>query len=201
MSAGSADAALRLFLAVDPPPATREALFRWADGWRSRDDGWRWVAADGVHLTLRFYGSTPPERVEPLRGQLAALARAHAPLALEVRGWGVFPGPSRARVLWAGLAGDVAPLAALAAGAEDGARALGFAAEERPFKGHVTLARAREGRRPRLPGTPDREAPPFGPFAVGELVLYRSRLGPGGARYEALGRFPLGGPGGDPHRG
>ena len=32
------------------------------------------------------------------------------------------------------------------------------------------------------------------PFRAGVVVLFRSRLGPGGAVHEALARFPLGGP-------
>ncbi len=184
---------MRLFLAVDVPPATRDAVFAWAAAFRAPDDGWRWVAPAAVHVTLRFYGETADATLPELQRRVAGAAAAGRPSDLRVAGWGVFPATSRARVLWAGIAGDASALAGIARAAEDDARALGFAPEERAFKAHLTVARARAGARPRLPGAPAREAPDFGPLPVRELVLYRSHLGPQGARYEPLLRVPLGG--------
>jgi len=106
---------VRLFLAVDIPDETRAAAFAWTDTWRGRDDGWRWVAPAAVHATLRFYGDTPEATAAELRTRIAALAAAGRASVLRVAGWGVFPGPGRPRVLWAGIDGDLAPLRELAA--------------------------------------------------------------------------------------
>jgi len=183
---------MRLFFAVPAPPAVRDALGAWAHEMRRRAPGWRWVDPSLVHLTLRFLGDTDPARVEPIAASVREIAGRVPRHAVQVRGWGVFPSPSRPRVLWVGLAGELAPLAGLAGEVEAAARALGFAPEERAFRAHLTLARAARDAPPRPPGPPDPERPDFGPMPVDEVVLYRSHLGPAGPTYEPLARLPLG---------
>lgn len=182
---------MRLFFAVPAPPALRDALGAWAREARRRADGWRWVDPSLVHLTLRFLGETAPELVAPLVDGAREIAARETRHAVQVRGWGVFPGPSRPRVLWAGLAGELERLARLAEALESAARALGYAPGDRGFRAHLTLARAVRDARPRVPGTPDGERPEFGSLPVEELVLYRSHLGPAGPTYEPLAQLPL----------
>ena len=59
--------------------------------------------------------------------------------------------------------------------------------EERPFWPHVTLARVRKGERAR----PLDLEPPADEFVASEVTLYRSRLSPKGASYEALERVAV----------
>jgi 2'-5' RNA ligase len=68
------------------------------------------------------------------------------------------------------------------------AGAIGFEPERRRFRPHVTVARVRHGAQPRRTGLPD---PPQAAFDGEALVLYRSWLGGGPARYEALERVAL----------
>lgn len=70
------------------------------------------------------------------------------------------------------------------------ASAAGFAPEPRRFRAHITLGRLR---RPPPPKTTLENAWPFADLVVGDVVIYRSDLGPGGARYAELARHPLGG--------
>lgn len=188
----------RLFLALPTPVETKAALLAWAREWSKGDDGWRWVRADGLHLTLRFYGETSGDLVPTLVERVRGAAAAVAPFDLAASGWGAFPNAARPRVLWAGVVGAVDDVAALAQRVESDARELGFPPEARRFHPHVTLARAREGRgHPRLPGLPDPRTPFFGPLPARELVLFESHLGPSGARYEPVARAALG-EGGEP---
>jgi 2'-5' RNA ligase len=180
----------RLFLAVELPDDARDRLavhLRDAPG-GGRLPG-RAVAPASWHLTLRFLGDTPPD-------QRAAVVRAMreadpgAGFTLGFGGLGAFPRPARATVLWLGVEEGAERLGALAAVAEDAARRAGFAAEERPFSAHLTLSRIRPAQdvRPLL-----ERVPPFRErIRVDAVVLFRSHLGPGGARYEAVERFPLG---------
>jgi 2'-5' RNA ligase len=66
--------------------------------------------------------------------------------------------------------------------------AVGYEPERRRFRPHVTVARVRHGAAPRRGGLPDA---PKADFAGEALVLYRSYLGGGPARYEALERVAL----------
>jgi len=183
----------RLFVAVPVPGETLRAMADWIAEWGARRRGWRPVRPEGIHLTIRFLGDTDPDLVPRLAAELETAASAASPVRAVAAGWGVFPGPGRPRVLWAGLRGELEPLAGLARAVEDAVVGLGFPPERRPFRPHLTLARARRDRRPLLPGRPDPHAPEFGPVPVEELVLYRSHLLPDGARYEVLSRAPLGG--------
>src|SRR5207249_7492444 len=126
--------------------------------------------------------------VGAIRAELAAAAERSRPLALEVKGVGGFPNGRRPRVLWAGVAGEVEPLAALVAELGRRLAPLGYPPEARPFSPHLTLGRSREGRgAPGLGGALASLAEAEGvPWRAEALVLVRSHLSPSGAHYEAL---------------
>lgn len=191
---------LRLFVALDPSEPVRRRIAAMQSDLRRaagrHADEVRWVAPENVHLTLQFLGAVPEERLDDLRGALAAAAGAARPLSLEVKGAGGFPSARRPRVLWLGLGGEVEALAALAADLGRRLAPLGFPPEDRPLSPHLTLGRAREGRG--APGLGGALAQVAGmeaaPWRADAILLYRSQLSPSGARYEALDRFPLGQP-------
>jgi 2'-5' RNA ligase len=99
--------------------------------------------------------------------------------------------PRRARVLCAALTDPDGTLVALQQRVSDGLEAEGlYTPEKRPFRAHATVARLRSGARsPR--DLPDGLAPEPLEFHVAAVTLYRSHLGRGGARYEALHRVPV----------
>src|SRR5262249_42877826 len=103
----------------------------------------RWVDPAGMHLTLKFLGEVDAARVPDVEAALADVARRHAPLARAAGGLAGFPGATRPRVVFAGIAGGLRELGLLAADVERACEALGFAPEARPFRGHVTLGRVR----------------------------------------------------------
>jgi 2'-5' RNA ligase len=187
----------RLFVALEPPEAVRRRLaaiaveLRRAAG-RAADDV-RWVAPENVHLTVQFLGAVLDERVAELDAAVRAVAAEARPLALEVKGAGGFPNARRPRVVWAGLAGDVAALGELAAALGRRLAPLGFPREERPFSAHLTLGRARDPRGAAgLAGALASAADTGAPWRAAELVLFESHLSPRGPRYEALSRASLG---------
>jgi 2'-5' RNA ligase len=188
----------RLFVALEPPEPVRRRLAAMQAGMRraagAASGGVRWVAPEGIHLTLQFLGAVPEERVAAVECALAEAAAGSGALHLEVRGAGGFPSARRPRVLWAGLAGDVEPLAALAAGIGRQLAPLGYAPEERAFSAHLTLGRAREGRgAPGLAAAIAAAAEQEGaPWRASEVCLVESHLSPTGARYEVLARVALG---------
>ena len=188
----------RLFVALEPPEPVRRRLAAMAvelrrSAGRAADEI-RWVPPENVHLTLQFLGAVPDERVPAVEEAVRAAAAAARPLSLEVKGAGGFPNARRPRVVWAGLAGDVAPLAALVADLGRRLAPLGYPPEERPFSAHLTIGRARETRgAPGIAGALASAAEAAGaPWRATELVLFESHLSPKGPRYEALAHAPLG---------
>ena len=184
---------MRLFLALELPEEVRRTLGELVARLSERR-GWRWADPAGLHLTLRFLGEVSEEGDRRARPLWRRCASAGAPLSLRTAGLGLFPGRRRPRVLWTGV--EEAPpggrLAALSAALEAAAREAGFPGEDRPFRPHLTLARARGDGPPEPPG--EDEAGVEASFEVRELSLVRSHLRPGRALHETLERFPLGGP-------
>jgi RNA 2',3'-cyclic 3'-phosphodiesterase len=189
---------LRLFVALDPTdPVRRDLAARQAELRRRagrRADLVRFPPADRLHLTLRFLGSVPEERLPEIREAVAGAAARARPLRLRVRGAGGFPTSRRPRVVWVGVEDDGGGLSSLAAELGSRLAPLGFPAEERPLTPHFTIGRSRAGRG--APGLGEAlaevaAATPV-PWEATEVCLFRSHLSAAGARYEALARFPLG---------
>jgi 2'-5' RNA ligase len=192
----------RLFVALEPPDLVRRRLAalqrdlrRAAEGpGGQHPPGMKWVATESIHLTLQFLGAVPDERVADVKAAVASAAAASAPLHLEVRGAGGFPSARRARVVWAGVGGDVAPLQELVAALGRLLAPLGFPPEARAYSPHLTLGRARD---PRGAGglaaaLAQAAEAPGAPWRANEVVLFESHLSPQGPTYEALLRAALG---------
>lgn len=155
----------------------------------------RWVRVDGLHLTLRFLGPTPEDRLEPLQAGADALASADAPFEVALGGGGAFPNLARPRSLWVGVTTGADRLATLADGLTAAASECGLVLDTRPFAPHLTIART-DGLRLGPTAAHALAAAADGldvRFTVDRVVLFRSFLGSGPARYEALHEAMLGG--------
>jgi 2'-5' RNA ligase len=152
----------------------------------------RWLDPQAFHLTLKFLGAVPDERVAAVSAALESVASA-APLALEVRGLGAFPTSRRPRVLWAGIAAGAPDLVALAAAVERAFIPLGFATEDRPFRAHLTIGRVRSPRDARAlaKAIEGEGAVALGAWTANEVVLYQSHLKPTGAVHVKVSRHRL----------
>jgi RNA 2',3'-cyclic 3'-phosphodiesterase len=180
---------LRLFVAVDVPRDLLLAVDARLQPLRSRVEGARWAPIENQHVTLRFLGATPDQRLAPLVESLRSTVARHAPFALQLGMLGTFPERGKARVLWAGFEAP-APLASLAQDLEPALVSLGYGSEKRAFSAHLTLARFK------VPAavrglTAGVDLSDLDPFTVGEVGLWRSHLSPKGARYELVDRAPL----------
>ncbi|MDX1690710.1 MAG: RNA 2',3'-cyclic phosphodiesterase [Acidimicrobiia bacterium] len=176
----------RLFLAVAPDEETRHRLAHLL-GDPAALPG-RPVHPDNWHLTLRFLGDVGPVGRDRLLGTLGD-ADLGTPFGLSWSGLGAFPNPRRARVLWLGVRRGAPELEDLAGRVREAVEDAGFDPEERPFSPHLTLSRLRppEDVRPLV----DRFEAPDAAMRVSEVVLFRSNLGGGPARYERVETFAL----------
>jgi 2'-5' RNA ligase len=180
---------LRLFAAVDIPDRAKDAVVQAVAPWRERLGKGRWVPPENWHVTMKFMGRTWPRLLDWVEGACRDAAASIRPFGVSLAGMGVFPGPTRARVLWVGFKDPEGSLPALARELDE-RLAREFKPEKRPFRGHLTVARF-------SPPVPVREVAEeleatrldVEPFEVRSLVLYRSHLSPKGARYEALRSF------------
>ncbi|MCZ2825272.1 MULTISPECIES: RNA 2',3'-cyclic phosphodiesterase [unclassified Modestobacter] len=190
-SAPRPSSAGRLFLAVDPPAAATADLDRALRPLRFAPGAPRWTPTSRWHLTLVFLGEVPAPLLAPLRVAVTPAVAGTPPLSLQLAGAGRFGSRRRPAVCWAGLAGDVPELTALAGRLAAAARSVGLTVEDRPFRAHLTVGRWRPGQ-PADGDLPERLAGYRGPiWPVPEVVLWRSRLGPE-PRYERVAAWPVG---------
>jgi RNA 2',3'-cyclic 3'-phosphodiesterase len=148
-----------------------------------------------LHLTVKFLGATADRQVEDLTAALELVAAQQRSVRAELLGVGAFPNAARPRSIFAAVGPGRERLVALAESVEQVVADLGFERDERPRVPHVTLARAEDARpRGALSDFIERQAGrPFGPVDGGALVLYESKLQPGGSVYTPLAAVPLSG--------
>src|SRR5438067_9742585 len=178
----------RLFVALDPPGAARDALAAWRErAFGARDDV-RLPDAATLHVTLAFLGYRPEKEI-PVIGSLlrdACAGRERPELAAKE----VMPLPPRRPRLFALDLADAGEacvaLQAAVSGALEAERI--YKPEKRPFWPHITLARVKRDRRAVLGDVPD---PPAEEWSGEAVTLYRSTLRPQGALYEPLARVEL----------
>lgn len=176
-------AAARLFVALDLPSGVRDAFAALVP---ERPE-LRPVAVEALHVTLVFIGHRPDEELPEIAQALGGL-RAAPLRAAPLRAASVVPIPRRGRPrLFALDLVDEGGCAAEIQAAVSRAMEPWYEPEKRPFWPHVTLARVRKGDTAR----PLDVDPPADEFVASEVTLYRSRLSPKGAKYEALERVAL----------
>ena len=192
---GDAGDAARLFVALELPDGVTAALTAWsAAAATAAGDGLRRVGRDALHVTLCFLGVRPPAQVGEIGSVMRAAASAVSPVTASL-GVPLWLPHRRPRVLAVGLdARGPAPaaLATLQAGLAAALHELGvYAAEDRPYLPHVTVARVRRPFPRTAPRLPAVGLEPLA-FTADRVTLFRSRLGEGPARYEALETVVLG---------
>ena len=177
---------MRLFAGLAIPEPVRGNLRSLLNQLRPLAE-FRWSPVENLHVTTKFVGEFPEERIEELKDELSRLA----PVALDVsiRGLGWFPNAHRPRVFWAGVEGGDA-LRELAAATDDATARLGIARETREYRPHLTLARMKPAPVPLDPirrAVAALDSHDFGTFRPPGFVLYISSQG----KYTSLAEFPL----------
>jgi 2'-5' RNA ligase len=182
---------VRLFVALQIPPAVRKNLAEFLAELRALSSQPRWVRAENLHVTLKFIGELQLEKLDTIRTALSAV-HSDRLVTLNFRGLEFFPNEKRPRVFWAGIEAST-NLVQLAGDIDRAMEKVDIPPEKRPFSAHLTLARFEP---PGLPETlrsaiqknAKRE---FGSVAAKEFHLIESKLKPSGAEYTTLETFPF----------
>lgn len=177
-------------MAVRPPDGVLEAVETTLAPARKVMVGPRWAGREQWHVTLQFLG--PVATLAPVVHGLSMAVAELEPFRFQLGGSGAFPNPRRARVVWLDAQEGAESMAGVAGAVTAALAPLGYEAEARPFRSHLTVARLRE------PGDVTAAVAALGDGPVGEawtveeIVLYQSRLSSSGSQYSALARLPLG---------
>lgn len=182
---------VRAFFAFELPEALKTGLEQARDGARDGLPPARWTRPEGWHLTVKFLGESDAALLRGMTADLGPRLRGCGAVTIELAGGGFFPSPLKPRVAWIGGTATGAP--AVVRAVEETSVGAGFDAEKRPWSVHVTMARlksrwSRSAVESYLEWAGDLTLPAF---VCREVVLFESRLQPGGAVYTALERMPL----------
>lgn len=181
---------LRLFTGIAVPPEVNSRLDELVRRLKPLAPI-RWSPTANFHITTKFIGAWPENRLDEMGGSLDAL-RGSGPFRIAIRGLGFFPNAKRPRVFWTGVEGGE-PLQRLAAHTVEICAKLGIEAEDKPYSPHLTLARieAPKGLESLHAAVAKLPSTEFGEFEVRAFHLYRSQPGHGGSVYTSLAEFPL----------
>ncbi len=189
---------IRTFIAIELSDAERLALRRLQERLKSTPAARyvRWVAPEGIHLTLKFLGGVDTAQMPALQHAVAGACAGVPPHTLTLDGIGAFPNTRRPNVVWVGVGGDIETAARLADQIDQACAALGFPRETRPFSPHLTLGRVKRDIRPsdqqfvgEMVNTT--QVGELGRFRVERVSLMKSDLRPTGSVYTQLSAVEL----------
>ncbi|MFO8081532.1 MAG: RNA 2',3'-cyclic phosphodiesterase [Armatimonadota bacterium] len=189
---------LRLFFGIPLDEALRDGACDLQDALERacpRGPRVKWVERPNLHLTLKFVGDTPAEKLDEIIEIAEEAAAECSPCRVNLRGVGCFPPRGAPRVIWLGLREECPELTELAYALGSRLVKAGLAdAERHPFTAHFTLGRVKE----RSGGRNLREAieelceASVGEMEIDRFSLLSSDLTPQGPVYTKRAEFRLG---------
>lgn len=175
---------MRLFTALPLPNGVLQSLIKLREPVR----GIKWQKPGQMHLTLCFLGDTSRDLLPRLKAKLNSVEAK--PFSIQVDHMDVFPDRQSPRILWAGIQKSK-PLMDLQRTIERKCTNIGFKAERRPFKPHITLGRVKKASRNKVISILESEKPEslFLQTRVTQFNLYRSELKSEGAVHQVVEEY------------
>lgn len=178
---------MRLFIGVWLSQASQYEVVNYINMAKQQIQGFKWTMPEQLHFTLKFLGEVEEKRVPSLTKALDDVVKGKQLFELRLGEPGRFPERGIPRILWIGLSSGKNKLEMLAETVEDVCIRSGFAAADKPFKPHLTVARAKEGQAG--PKIPDLEVSWLNVTVVSGFSLIESKLQPQGAVYRVVREF------------
>ena len=183
---------VRLFLAIELPDDVRSHLLVARQRLETALPKIAYTKPANLHLTLKFLGEVDKKRVDPIKESLSKIATQR--IELHAAGIDCFPARGPVRIVTAAMNGTLPPLRALVDAIEQRCKFLGFEREQRAYKPHVTLGRARpvlSAKFRQLASDATVDLWPGPSVTPGDFVLMDSQLHPEGSVYTPVARFPI----------
>jgi 2'-5' RNA ligase len=180
---------LRTFVAVEIPFEVRDRARRLIDQLAVTSANVKWVEPEHMHWTLKFLGDVGILETPAICEAVARAVEPLAPFDIEACGAGAFPDVDRPRTVWIGTGEGSEQMVELHDAIEHELSKLGYRAENRRFRPHLTIGRVRQS-----PTGIDelgellRQNAGFssGLSTVYEVVVFSSQLSARGPTYDPL---------------
>ncbi len=140
------DKHIRVFIAISLPKHIIQFLKQLQQELKKRDSKASWPSSQNLHLTLKFIGDLHPDKIGILKKCMQhAVLHTRFPIKMSVSGIGVFPNMKRARVIWAGIQGEIDLLEQLASSlSKKLSTRIDIKIEKKKFVPHLTIARIKK---------------------------------------------------------
>ena len=184
---------IRSFIAIKLPDDIKSQIEFYLAELRDFVPKLKWVKKDSLHITLKFLGNQPPQKVENVIRTLLPLKDHSKPFEIKIKDIGAFPNQNKARIIWLGIEAKPRELFFQVHNwIEDQLEKIGFEKEQRKFSPHLTLARIKfPTDLAELWEYVDKNPFEAQSFNVNEIMLMRSILKQSGAEYHQIQKYPL----------
>lgn len=135
---------MRAFIALELPEEIKTEISKIQWDLKKAGVQARWVNPEIAHLTLAFLGSITPNKIESIGNILEAAASQIKPVQIHLLKIGCFPSPSKARIIFVELGGELGKLNALAIKIRKQLKKEKIYFDKKPFVNHITLGRIKK---------------------------------------------------------
>ena len=184
---------IRCFIAIDLPDELKNEIYSYITKLKAFSGCTKWVNAHTLHLTLKFLGEQPSEKVDALIHEFSLSPPITKTFQQNTLNLGAFPNKNKPRILWLGT--ESSPdnaLLSLKKWIDFKLEPLGYEPDTQRFKPHLTLARVKIPEDfAELWNFVQNNPFPTQVFPVEDIVLMKSILKPSGAEYRILHKFAL----------
>ena len=186
---------LRTFIAVPVAPELESRARVLIGKLRVSTAKAKWIEPKNLHWTLKFLGDIELRETAAICKAVSAAVARFTPFDIEASGAGAFPDSARPRTVWLGMGQGSEEMIALHDAIEHSLEPLGYRAENRRFRPHITIGRVRQSTTEGIQdlGRLVQENADFdgGLASVDEVTIFSSELGRDGPTYDPLGHAEL----------
>lgn len=179
-------------MAFDITPKVKQTLGKLIGDFSRKETGVKWTNPENMHVTMKFFGDIEESLLlGKISESIKSVTDKTKTANLNCSGVGVFPNWKYPKIIWAGFLGDVEPVLQLQSNLETALKDYDIKKDERAFRLHLTIGRAKDIKSSGTLMTLINELGPidFGKVIIDHLTLYKSLLTKDGPIYTSLRRF------------
>lgn len=178
---------IRTFICIDLPVSLKTSIEKLTLELQKDSRGKiGWVKPNNMHLTLRFLGDIPKEKVSLVQRCIEQACNGIKRFTVTASGLGAFPNLHRPRVFWVGIKNFTEQLLPLQKKLEQELANAGFDKADKAFSPHLTIGRVREGSVQEVVNKIEQIEFSSQDFQVKEVIFMQSELKIGGSVYTKL---------------
>lgn len=186
-------AAVRTFVAILLDDSLRKSITEIIGKLSTSKAKVKWVEPENVHVTLKFLGDVEEERLPEVYAACERAAAGVGPINLEMRSIDCFPNRKNPRIVWLGVERGAEAVKRLQGRVESELAQIGFSADDKQFRAHLTIGRVKGKERLSMLGRLlDKEKNVLiGSMRAEKVSVMKSKLLPSGPEYTELKAIPL----------